>query len=324
MSIPRFDLVDVLHTLRNNRRTIIIVSLVAAIAGGAIFLVSKRKYRAIGSFMMTNPLYTDRNNLFQETGVQFVDYFAGDDDVDKIMALVEADTVKYSVAEKLNLATHYHLDASKPKDVKEMLETFKDNFKVTRSEYNGCELSFDDTDPQMAANVVNESMKSIEQIFRSYYVGQRRKLTNALSIKLAEIDSSIVVLTDSLAKLRDQYKIYDLVNPARKNLVSSSIHSNGASNFGWALEQVQNLESVKDQLVTDRAKYISVINDYSATSKADDDKLMHVLTTARVPAKPKQPGLLLTVLSCGLIGFFFSGIYLLIKTYYKTLIGVQR
>jgi uncharacterized protein involved in exopolysaccharide biosynthesis len=324
MSAPSFDLVDILQTLRNNKKTIIIATVVVALLGGGVFLASKRLYRATGSFMMSNPLYTDRNNLFQGAGVQFVDYFAGDDDVDKMMALVEADTIKYQVSEKVHLAEHYGLDMSKPKDVKKLVDMFKDNFKVVRSEYNGCEVSFDDADPKVAADVVNESMRAIEATYKGYYTSQRQKLMNALTLKLHEIDSNVELLTDSLAALRDKYKIYDLVNPARNNIVTSSIHSNGAANFGWALEQVQNMESLKDQLVSDRAKYVSVINEYSTTLKADGNELMHVMSSARVPAKPKQPGLTLTVLGCAFAAFLFSSIFVLIRTYYRTVIAIKR
>lgn len=323
MSTPRFDIVDVTHTLRNNRKTILIVSVVAAVLGAAFYLISQREYKAIGSFIMTNPLYTDRNNLFQENGIQFVDYFAGDDDVDKLMSLVEADTVKYMVADKLNLWAHYKLDASKPKDVKKLLDTYKDNYKVIRSEYNACEVSFIDTEPATAAGVVNETMRSIESIFRGYYVSQRAKMIVSLEAKINEMDSSIIAMTDTLASLRDKYKVYDIINPARQNLMVSSTHGGGAG-YGWAMEQVQNISSLKDQMVADRARYTSRLNEYRTTSKTDDIPLLHITTSARPPVKPKPPGLALTILSCGLIGLFFSSIYVLIRTYYRSLIAMER
>lgn len=323
MSTPRFDLVDVVHTIRNNRRTIIVISLVAAILGGVVYLVSKREYKAEGSFIMSNPLYTDRNNLFQATGIQFVDYFAGDDDVDRLMNVVESDTVKWNVAQKLHMAEYYRLDMNDPKKVKKLLETFKGNFKANRTEYNSIELSYTDPDPKLAADIVNETMKKIEEVFRDYYVGQRNKMAQSLKIKVAEMDTTISTLTDSLGKLRDQYKIYDLINPARQNIVNSTVKGSGA-NLGWAMEQVQNLESLKDQAVSDRARYISRYEEYSTTGNAANIPLIHVLNAARVPVKSKPPGLILTVLSCAIIGLFFSTIYILIRNYYRLLIAVER
>lgn len=323
MSTPRFDIVDVTQTLRNNRKTILIVSVITAVLGATFYLLSQREYKAIGGFIMTNPLYTDRNNLFQESGIQFVDYFAGDDDVDRLMSLVESDTIKYVVADKLNLWAHYKLDASKPKDVKKLLDTYKDNYKVIRSEYNACEVSYIDTEPATAAEVVNTTMKTIESLFRGYYVGQRAKMIVSLEGKIGEMDSSIAAMTDTLASLRDRYKIYDIINPARQNLIASTTHGGGAG-YGLAMEQVQNISSLKDQLVSDRARYTSRLNEYKTTSKTDNIPLLHITTTARPPVKPKPPGLILTILSSGLIGLFFSSIYLLIRTYYRSLIAMER
>ncbi len=323
MSTPRFDLVDVVHTLRNSRRTIILVSCIAAVLGGVIYLVSKRDYKAEGSFIMSNPLYTDRNNLFQVNGVQFVDYFAGDDDVDRLMNVVESDTVKWRVSQELHMAEYYKLDMNDPKKVKKLLDIVKDNFKAVRTEYNSIELSYTDPDPKLAADVVNTGMKDIEEIFRGYYVGQRNKMINSLQLKINQMDTTVTLLTDSLGKLRDQYKIYDLINPNRQNIINSTVKGNG-TNTGWAMEQVQNLESLKDQVVSDRARYISRYNEYNTTGNADNIPLIHILTNARVPVKPKPPGLILTVLSCALIGLFFSALYILIRNYYRLLLAVER
>jgi LPS O-antigen subunit length determinant protein (WzzB/FepE family) len=323
MSTTRFDIVDVAQTLRAKRRTIIIVTIVAGILGAAFYLVSKKKYKAEGSFLMTNPLYTDRNNLFQSWGINFVDYFAGDDDVDRIMTVVESDTVKRAVAEKLNLAAAYGLDVSKPKEAKKLMDIVKDNYKVVRTEYNNCDVSYVDTDPQRAAEVVNESMRTIEQIFRGYYIDQRNRMIAVLNAQVATMDSSINVLTDSLANMRDRYGIYSIINPARENLQVSDVKGGGAG-FGRGIEEIQNIESVKDQLVIDRTKFISRINEYKTTQHEKDVKLLHILSSARPPAKAKPPGLTLTTLSCALIGFFFSCIYLLISTYYRRIIVIER
>lgn len=323
MSTPRFDIVDVTQTLRNNRKTILIVSLVAAVLGATLYLVSERQYKAIGGYIMTNPLYTDRNNLFQENGIQFVDYFAGDDDVDKLMSLVESDTIKYLVADKLNLWAHYKLDKSKPKEVKKMVDVFKDNYKVVRSEYNACEVSYCDTEPQTAADVVNETIRTIESLFRGYYISQRAKMTLSLESKIKDMDSSIASMTDTLAALRDRYKIYDIINPARQNIMVSGGHGGGAG-YGLAMEQIQNISSLKDQLVSDRARYTSRLNEYKTTSVTDNIPLLHVTGVAKAPVKPKPPGLALTIISAALVGLFFSSIYILIRTYYRSLIAIQR
>lgn len=320
MSTPRFDLVDVTQTLRRRRNFIIIVAVAAAIIGAIFYLIGKKTYKAEAAFLMANPMYTDRNNLFQDRQIQFVDYFAGDNDVDRIVSLAESDTIKYIVAQKLNLGAAYGLDMSKPKDVEKFAGIFKGNFKLNRTEYNNCTISYTDEDPQRASAVVNASIDAIQAMYKGYYISQRMTIIDAMKGKIREMDSSIIVMTDSLANLRDRYKIYGLVNPGRENIIAGDTKAGS----GMALESVQNMESLKDQLVTDRAHYTSLLNQYLTTTNADDNPVLHMLSTARVPAKPKGPGLLITVIAAALIGAFFSALYILLTTYYRILIAVER
>lgn len=324
MSTPRFDLVDVTQTLSKRFKTIIIISVISAVLGAAFYLISKREYKAEATFLMANPLYTDRNNIFQDKQINFVDYFAGDDDVDRLETLAESDTIKFAVAQKLNLAEAYKLDVSKPKDMNKLKNIFKDNYKVTRSEYNGCTIYYTDTDPKRAADVANESVRTIEEIFRNYYVDQRKRVVNSLQIRINDMDSTVASLTDTLAYLRGTYHIYDLISPARKAATSTSIKSDGSAGFGKALEQIQSIEALKDQLVTDRAHYTSLLNEYLTSTNTDRISLLYSVVSARVPAVPKSPGLILTTIACAMIGFFFSSLYILISTYYRLLIAVER
>lgn len=324
MSTPRFDLVDVVQTLRKRQRILIIVSVVTMVLGGVFFAIGRKYYKAEATFLMSNPLYTDRSNLFQDDQIQFVDYFAGDDDVDRLMTLAESDTIIYDVAKKQKLDAAWGLDLSNPKQAHKLRETFKDNYKAVRNEYNSCTIYYTDIDPERATNVANQCVSSMETIFTSYYIGQRNKALASIDTKISQLNSNIDSLTDSLASLRSKYSIYDLVSPNRQNLVSVSIKSNGSADFGKALELVQNLEAVKDKMVIDKAQYTSLRNQYAASIDTQNVHLMHIISHAKVPGKPKGLGLILTIIVAGMIGFFFTSVYILITTYYKALIAVER
>ncbi|RYD57638.1 MAG: hypothetical protein EOP56_07625 [Sphingobacteriales bacterium] len=324
MNTPRFDLVDITHTLRNRGRFVLIITVVAGLLGLALSLVRKKKYEAQADIIMTNPLYTDRNNLFRANEMRFVDYFGGDDDADRVLVIAESDTVREMVAKRLNLADAYKLDMSKPADRDKLKGIFKKNFKVDRTEYKTCQMFYTDTDPQRAAAVLNEATVAMEEIFRGFYVHMRGKVSTSIQAKVVEMDSTIVSLTDTLSVLRDKYKMYDIVSPGRQNVMLGSIKSSGAADFGRGVEEIQTVEAVKDQLVTDRAKYFSLLNEFSTGNSASDLRLIQVITAARPPVDPKGPGVLITVLACMMLGFFFSALYVLIVTYYRLLVAVQR
>lgn len=323
MSTPRFDLVDVTQTLQKKRRFVITVAIVTALLGVAVFFIKKKKYEGRVDFIMTNPLYNDRNNIFRADEMRFVDYFGGDDDIDRIMVVAESDTVRHMIADKLNLWAAYKLDASKPEDQQTMKDIFKKNFKINSSEYKTCEVFYVDTEPKRAADVANESVNAMEQVFRSYYIIQRQRVLMSLTDKMREIDGTIAHLTDSLATLRNEYGVYDIMSPGRENLIVNSVKP-GRGNMGMAVEQIQNVESVKDQLVTDRAKYVSLLNEFSTGNKTDDMRFVQIITAARPPVDPKGLGLLLTAVGCGLLGLFFGTLYILVIVYYRMIIAVER
>ena len=128
--------------------------------------------------------------------------------------------------------------------------------------------------------------------------------------------------TDSLASMRDRNNIYGLISPSRKNTMTSDVKG-GGKGFGRAIEEVQNIESIKDQLVIDRARYISLINEHTATTNSAMDYLK-VTTTAVPPSGPMGPPLLTILGSAMAIGLFFSVLFVLIMAYYRVLMSTPR
>lgn len=323
MSTPRFDLIDIVHTIRQRRTFVLTVTIIATVLGAVFFFTRHKKYEAKTEFLVSNPLFSDRNNLFRTSEMRFVDYVGGDDDIDRVTFLAESDTVKDRIISEMHLAEAYNIDLTKPDGMFRLRNIFKKNFDVKRTEYKDVLLSYTDTDPVRAAAVANTSIRVIEETFRGYYNSMRANVCAALNEKVHEQDSTIALLTDTLATLRDKYGIYDIISPARQNLITGEIKKSGAGT-GKGVEQIQNIEATKDQIVIDRAKNISLLNEFSTGTKSDQMPLVDVITSGKVPVEPKGPGAALTIIAALLLGLFFSICYVLLTTYYKAIISVER
>src|SRR3954463_4728927 len=94
MAEPSFDLIDVIRTIQKQKRLIIFITAMAVALGALFLAIKKKKYKAEARFFVNNPLYGDRNTLFRTMEQRYVDYFGGDDDLDKITALGNSDTVR--------------------------------------------------------------------------------------------------------------------------------------------------------------------------------------------------------------------------------------
>ncbi len=324
MSTIRFDLIEIIQVIRKHIRFVLIITGVTALLGAGFYLIKNKKYTAKTEFIVSNPSYTDRNNLYSANEMTFIDYFGGDDDIDRVIVLAESDTVISRIVENAHLAERYQFDMNRPTAMERLKQKFTKGFKIKRTEYKDIELSYTDKDPNIAADVANESARIIEEAFRGYYNNVRRHAYDAIKDKVHQEDSTISILTDSLAALRDKYGIYDIISPARENVIMGNVKSSSSTGFGKGMEQVQNIEALKDQFVTDRAKHSSYLNEFAAGSKAEQLQLTQVISKAKPPVDPSGPGPFLTIIACALLGFFFSCFLVLVSVYYKAIISLQR
>lgn len=128
------------------------------------------------------------------------------------------------------------------------------------------------------------------------------------------------MLTDTLAHLRDEYGIYDIISPARYNIMLSSLKNSGKPGFARGVEQIQNIESVKDELVSDRARNITLANQYTTGTKMNELPLTKIVKLSPLPIKASGPGLKMVLLICALSGFFFSTLYVLAVAFYRNML----
>ncbi len=308
MSNPRFDLVDIIQTLRKHSKLLLIAVIASAMLGGLFYVFGKKKYKAEADFIISNPLYADRNNLFRNRDTRFVDYFGGDDDLDRVLVIASSDTLRNAVAEKLNLWDTYKLDRTKAGDRLKMKEIFKDKYKMERTEYTTGKVYFEDTDPARAAAVANLSIEISENIFRSYYLKMKNNVANSVRERIDEIDRKIAELTDQQLAMH-------------KNRTNVS----GTEEYIKQETKQTEFAVLREQLIKDKANNISILNELlTGVDSNDQNRYVQVITPATPPEKPAGIGLVLTVIGAAFFGFFFVAIYLLIITYYRLLINVQR
>lgn len=319
----RFDLVDIAHTLQRRSRFILIVAIAAGVVGAAGWLISKRKYKATASVLIANPLYSDRNNLFRNDEVIFVDYFGREDDIDKVLAVAKNDATRGVIVNYMQLDKTYKLDTSIEDERVELFTRFKKSFEVKRTEYQNVEISYTDTDPKLAADVTNNAVRLIDDIYSGYYNKLRFNARRSLQTRLAQTDSMISSLTDSLADMRDRYHIYSLMSPSRMTQGQTAATAGGPG-YGRAMEEIQNIEATKDQMVTDRAKMVSLISEFSTGVNTGDQPQIQVISPASIPDKPTGLNLALTIIVFVLVGAFFATLWCLLTAYFRTLTAVAR
>lgn len=322
MTNVSFDLVDILRAIQKRKVFVLIITVAAMLLASGLLLVKKDKYKGTARFFVNNPLYGDRSTLFRSMDTRYVDYFGGDDDVDKMMAFANSDTVRGRIIRNCQFQEVYKQDINDPKGYAYLMSIFNKNFSIKRTEYKDMEVSYIGYDPVVAANVANMAVVVLGQTYQNYYNNIKNSIYVSIEGKVKELDSAINLLTDSLAGMRDRSGIYSLISPARQNVVSGDMKG-GGKGYGRAIEEIQNVESVKDQLVADKAHYISAMNEFSATTNHSME-FVKLITRALPATSPSGPGLMIVLIASGLLGFFFSTLYVLMMAYFRKLNAVER
>jgi hypothetical protein len=325
MNTPTFDLVEIVKIAQRNLKLILIVTFSAALIGAVGYKLQDKKYKAEAEAYLLNPLFGDRNNILRRAteDLRFVDYFGTEGDVDRAMTMINSKDVQDSVIKYMDLYKAYQLDPQKKADRVAMAYRFDKSFDAKRTENSSVMATFTDTDPQRAAAVLDAIIKITDAKMRQYIATVKHNSMEVVSRKILSVDTLIAKCTDSLVIMRDKYQLYDIMSPNRKGLVSGAIGAGGKVNPGRGVEEIQNLEAIKDQYVINRAELSATVNELDS-KLGDEVQLLHNVTTPQPPLKASGLGVLLTTIACAFVAFFFSVLLLSFIAYIKALANTQR
>jgi len=312
----KFDLFDVVRIGIRWKKYLLVFAFSAALITGLYFVFQPNFYRAYGAFFPSSAVMSGRINLFRAENQDWIDMFGGENEVDRAYVIANSSNVISYLIGKYEIQKHYKIDSTQKNAAQKTYKRFMKNFSVTRSGFKHLEVNFTDEDSKLASDVVNEAMNRVDQQIRELYIHINTQLSLAIDTRKDSISKELAVYTDSLVNLRVKYNMYELVAPSRKNLISSTAHGSGLA-YAQGLEEVQNVEEMKDKLAMDRAKYSSLSSEFK-TAKFDGFPMIHVTQWA-VPFGAKAgPFRTLNVITAFFAAFFVGLLIAIIIDIFST------
>ena len=300
-----FNLFDIIKTILKWKFYIIGLATSVAIVAAIYFFMQKNEYKAYGAFFPSSAVMSGRINLFRESQQEWIDFFGGENEVDRAYVIGNSAEVISYLIDKFEFAKHYNIDVKNDKNgSKKVYKRFAKNFSLSRSGYKHLEVTFTDEDDELAYLVVNEAMNRTDDLLRKLYARVNSQLALALDTRTDSISNQLKMYTDSLIQLRVKYNIYDIVSPGRSNLMLGNAKGSGLA-YATGLEEIQNIEEVKDKLAMNKAKYMSLSNEFK-TATYEGFPMIHVVQWA-TPNGPKAgPYRILGVATAFAFAFFFG------------------
>jgi tyrosine-protein kinase Etk/Wzc len=207
-SSNRDNLLGVFQTLYRWRKTIRNVCLLTAVGsiGGSLLL--KDHYQAVTTFYPVSTQVFSPELTFGYTS-QVQNYFGDDRELDRYLEIANGNELRDYMVRRFDLYTKYGIDSTSKKGPYTVREIFSGYYSAQKNKNDAVEVTMEDTDPVMAANMANAARDCISQIAQRIVKESQGDLLKAFENNLKEKQLLLTTLSDSLMRMQNKYKIFD-------------------------------------------------------------------------------------------------------------------
>lgn len=201
------NLLSVVSTLFKWRRPLILLTGVAAIGSALLSLLLPNYFTATTRFLAVSPDQARPEYIFG--GQENPRYFGNEDDIDRLLTIAESNELVDHLVDSFQLFDHYQINPTNAKAQYRVRRKFRSRLEIIKTKRDALEFSFEDTDPELAAAVVNGARLEIDRIARALIKEGQYQTLVSLQEGVRVKEKQLTILGDSLAQLRQRYQIYN-------------------------------------------------------------------------------------------------------------------
>ncbi|MEM6319653.1 MAG: hypothetical protein AAF960_18415 [Bacteroidota bacterium] len=203
----RENLLDVLQTLFRWWKTIAYVCLGVGIGAALLSLLLPNYYESTTTFYANSIDQAKPGQIFG-TSTREVEFYGDDRDNDRLLTIAESNDLKDYMIEKFGLYKHYDINPTGEKAAYKVRLKFNKHYTVTKTKRDAIELSIEDEDKELAANMVNAVRKKVDELAVEVVSKQLQKIQKNLETNITQKEKQLAVIGDSIRLLRNRYGIY--------------------------------------------------------------------------------------------------------------------
>ncbi|MDD2794154.1 MAG: Wzz/FepE/Etk N-terminal domain-containing protein [Sediminibacterium sp.] len=276
-----FNLIEITAIVKSKWRLALSFTAVSAIIAACIVFIATPKYQSAATLLAGNSLLTDKASIFNPQIKDLYGSFGNGDDLDRIQAIAEMDTVLLKVIRDQQLVQYYALK-NEPEPVleKKALKLLRRELRFIKTPKDQLIISCLSKDGQQAARIVNAIVQSTEE--------------NLQSITQLENKRIIQQMDTAIANLKVQYSA----------LEQQPVATNEAA------KRMQETESFS--ILSQLEQYKRISAEYKIGMQAIPSyiRLLEPGTISPEPAWPNKP---LVIAIAALAGMVFSTLLILLN-----------
>jgi uncharacterized protein involved in exopolysaccharide biosynthesis len=197
------NIITITQLLRKNGRMLLSGTALAAMAVAIALFLLPPQYKATTTILPGNTLLHDKAATFNPNIKDLYSYFGNTDDVDRILAITNSDTVLSSVIHTTTLATDFQQQS-----LADALHACRKKLELVKTDKDQLLISFYHTNPNTAATVVNAIAQQTNKHLLSLVKKEQETIiqnlrTSTLTLK-KEYDSLRTIASSPLIDMRIQ------------------------------------------------------------------------------------------------------------------------
>ncbi len=202
------NLLGVLRTLFKWKKPILITCITAAIGSIIIVLLLPVYYQATTIFLVASPDQAKPELLFGK-GTLESEYYGTESDIDRVLTIAKSNELYEYLIDSFQLFEHYNIKKDHPRAPYYVKLAFNKRYEIEKTKRDAIELSIEDTDPELAAQIARATRERIDDIAQKLVKSTQQKAINTFKAEIASQEANMHQLADTLARLREKYGIYN-------------------------------------------------------------------------------------------------------------------
>lgn len=208
MEYQKDNLISVLRTLWQWRKAIRNVAMAAGVVAITVSLLLPNYYQSVTICYPASPKLSNPELLFGTAG-QVTDYYGSDQDLDRLAEIANGNELIDYMVDRFKLYEHYDIDSTAKEGAYKVRKHFRKLYVAQKNKNDALEISVEDTDPKLAADMANAARDKMDETARQLNTQSQGRLLAAIQDNITRKQADLKVLGDSLRILQSFYGIYD-------------------------------------------------------------------------------------------------------------------
>jgi len=200
-------LTDIIKLIYKRRKQIIIATSTITILTIVIMMMMPDYYKATTIFYAASPDLSKPDPL-GETSVQ-KKYYGDKKDIDRLLTIANSNNIKDYLIKTFDLYKHYDIDSTEKYGKFKIRKKISKLFVVKKNDKDAIELSIEDKDKKMAANMVNDAREKIKTEVHNLIKKIQQSEIEKYNLEISDKNKKLKILFDSIEHIKTQYSIYD-------------------------------------------------------------------------------------------------------------------